>query len=196
MHDADPFVVFADAFARAAATAPAPTADHTAAALATADRDGRPSARMVLVRHVDPSGFVFFTNYESRKAKELAGNPRAALCFHWHWIEEQVRVEGSITQATPDESDAYFVLRPRGSQLAAWASDQSRVVSGRAVLEERYREMEARYANQDVPRPPFWGGYRLVPERIEFWRSGLSRLHDRLLYTREGTAWRAVVLNP
>jgi pyridoxamine 5'-phosphate oxidase len=192
----DPIVRFTSLFTRAAATAPAPPADHTAAALATASADGHPSVRIVLVRHVDHGGFVFFTNYGSRKARELEANPRAALCFYWFWLEEQVRVEGRITRATVEESDAYFAGRPRGSQVGAWASWQSNVLSSRAELEERYRHFEERFADKAISRPPFWGGYRLVPERIEFWTAGAYRLHDRVLYVREAAGWRTQRLFP
>jgi pyridoxamine 5'-phosphate oxidase len=193
---ADPIEAFTAVFARAAATAPPPPADHTAAALATADPAGRPSVRMVLVRHVDHAGFLFYTNYESRKARELEANPRAALCFFWHWLEEQVRVEGRVERATAEQSDAYFATRPRGSQLAAWASRQSAELASRAELEAQYRAIEARFAGQPVPRPPFWGGFRLVPDEIEFWRAGPYRLHDRLRYRRAGNGWRAERLYP
>src|SRR5262245_32280467 len=196
MPAADPIAAFLDVFARAAATAPTPSADHTAAALATADTGGKPAVRMVLVRQVDGNGFVFFTNYDSRKAGELDTNPRAALCFYWHWIDEQVRIEGTVTRATPEESDAYYTSRPRGSQIGAWASQQSRTLSVRAELDDRYRQLEKHYAGTIVPRPPFWGGYRLVPEEIEFWKSGAFRLHDRLLYTRVGAEWRTRALYP
>lgn len=193
---ADPIAAFHAAFARAAATAPPPPADHTAAALATADAAGRPSVRMVLVRHVDHTGFLFYTNYGSRKARELEVNPRAALCFFWHWLEEQVRVEGRVERATTEESETYFATRPRGSQLAAWASRQSAELASRAELEAQYRAIEARFADQPVPRPPFWGGFRLVPDEIEFWRAGPYRLHDRLRYRRGGNGWKAVRLYP
>jgi pyridoxamine 5'-phosphate oxidase len=193
---ADPIEAFIAVFARAATTAPPPPADHTAAALATADAAGRPSVRMVLVRHVDRAGFVFYTNYESRKARELEANPRAALCFFWHWLEEQVRVEGRVERTSAQQSDAYFATRPRGSQLAAWTSRQSTVLASRAELEAQYRAIEARFAEQPVPRPPFWGGFRIVPDEIEFWRAGADRLHDRLRYRRDGDGWRAERLYP
>lgn len=197
MNDApDPLVAFAQLFARASTTAPPPPADATAVALATATPGGHPSVRIVLLRHFDPSGFVFFTNYTSRKAGELEANPRAALCFYWYWVEEQVRVEGSVARVTDDESDAYFATRPRGSQVGAWASRQSQPLASRVFLEARYHEREAEFAGRDVPRPPFWGGYRLVADRIEFWRAGTYRLHDRLVYTREGQAWRTERLFP
>lgn len=192
----DPLAEFAALFGRAASTAPPPPADHTVVALATSDRDGRPSVRMVLMRHFDAHGFVFFTNYGSRKARELDDNPRAALCLYWHWLEEQVRIEGAVVRATAAESDAYFATRPRGSQIGAWASKQSTVLAARAELEARYQRFEKQYTETVVPRPPFWGGYRLVPERIEFWSAGTYRLHERLLYIREGDGWRVQALYP
>jgi pyridoxamine 5'-phosphate oxidase len=189
----DPVARFLEALARAAAAAPF---DATAAALATADAAGRPSVRVVLVKRVDARGFVFHTNRESRKGRELAENPRAALCFHWPAIEEQVRVEGAVALLPDEESDAYFATRPRASQLGAWASRQSAELPDRAALERAVREVERRFDGRAVPRPPFWGGYLLRPDRIEFWRSRESRLHDRILYEREGEGWRARNLAP
>jgi pyridoxamine 5'-phosphate oxidase len=151
---------------------------------------------MVLLREVDARGFVFHTNYNSRKARELTGNPRAALCVHWHSLEEQIRIEGRVERLSPDESDVYFGQRPRGSQLGAWASDQSAPLPSREVLEEQYRDIERRFAGQPVPRPDFWGGFRLVPDRIEFWFGRPDRLHDRLLYVRRGDAWTIERLYP
>lgn len=164
--------------------------------VATASADGAPSARMMLLKEVDPRGFVFFTNYESRKGEELAVNPRGALVFHWAVLQRQVRVEGLVARLPTDESEAYFRTRPRGSQLGAWASSQSRPVTGRAELDARLREHERRFAGADVPLPPFWGGYRLTPERIEFWQGRANRLHDRLRFERAGAAWRAERLYP
>lgn len=165
--------------------------------LATATRDGRPSARMVLLKDVDDEGFAFFTNLESRKADELAVNPRAALVFHWAAIERQVRVEGMAERIPSDEAEGYFATRPRGSQIGAWASSQSRPLTGRDVLERRVVELEARFAAGDVPLPPFWGGYRVRPDRIEFWQGRPSRLHDRWVWSREGTdRWRIERLQP
>ncbi len=170
--------------------------DTTPAALGTTDERGRPSVRMVLVRHADARGFVFHTNYLSRKARDLASNPQAALCFHWPAIEQQIRVEGPVERLAETESDAYFATRPRGSQIGAWASEQSAPLAARELLHERYREVEKRFAAGDVPRPPFWGGYRLIPDRLEFWHGRLDRLHDRVLYTRQGAAWRKERLYP
>lgn len=170
--------------------------DATAVTLATADASGRPSARMVLLKGIDARGFVFFTNHGSRKARELAVNPFAALCIHWAHAAEQVRVEGRVERVSDAESDAYFASRARGSQIGAWASRQSEALPSREALLGRVREIEARFAGIDVPRPEFWGGYRLVPDRIEFWRNQDSRLHDRLVYVREGDAFRRERLYP
>jgi pyridoxamine 5'-phosphate oxidase len=168
-----------------------------AVALATATPEGLPSVRMVLLRGLDERGFVFFTNYDSRKAAELAANPWAALAFYWAPLDRQVRVEGRVEVVTPEESDAYFRTRARGSQLGAWASPQSRVIDGRDVLERRLREAAARFAGGEVPRPPNWGGYRVLPALIEFWQSGPDRLHDRLCYVRqEDGTWRLQRLAP
>jgi pyridoxamine 5'-phosphate oxidase len=184
---------FRELFDRAAEGAPF---DHTAAALATATPDGEPTVRVVLVRIFDERGFVFFTNYRSQKARDLAQNPRAALCFYWPWIEEQVRVEGTLTTITPEESDMYFAARPRGSQVGAWASLQSEQLAAREDLDRRYLDYEREFDGRDVPRPEHWGGYRLAPLRMEFWRNGAYRLHDRWLYTREGDAWAVTRLYP
>ena len=150
---------------------------------------------MVLLRGADPRGFVFHTNYNSRKARDLTENAHAALCLHWPTLEEQIRIEGSVVRLPADESDAYFAGRPRESQLGAWASEQSAVLPDRSVLEERVRSVEAEFDGQPVPRPPFWGGFRIVPDRIEFWYGGTARLHDRIVYLREGSglAYRAIV---
>jgi pyridoxamine 5'-phosphate oxidase len=192
MSSSNPVTEFINAIERAASR----QVDTTPAALATADASGRPSVRMVLLRGVDERGFVFHTNYNSRKARELTENPRAALCFHWPTLEEQIRIEGRIERLPDDESDEYFRSRPRGSQLGAWASRQSATLLSRETLEEEYREIERRFADAPVPRPAFWGGYRLIPERIEFWFGRPDRLHDRLSYTRQGDGWAIERLYP
>ena len=171
--------------------------DLTAMTLATADKQGRPSARVVLLKGVDQRGFVFFTNYDSRKGQELAENPQAALVFYWSDQERQVCIAGEVSKLPPAESDAYFKTRPRGSRVAAWASQQSAVIRDRAALEEKWQQMEAQYAGQEVPRPPFWGGYLLSPTRIEFWQGRPNRLHDRFRYTRQpDNTWLIERLSP
>ena len=167
-----------------------------AVVLATASPDGAPSARVVLLRGVDQDGFRFFTNYESRKGTELASNPRASMVFHWQELRRQVRVEGDVERLATEESAAYFSRRPRGSRISAWASPQSRVVDDRRALEARVAELERRYPD-DVPLPPFWGGYLLRPRVVEFWQHRASRLHDRLVYRRDGGhGWNVVRLGP
>jgi len=165
-------------------------------ALATADGEGRPSGRTVLLKGVDERGLVFYTNFGSRKAAELAANPHASLLFWWGPLERQVRFEGTIERVADAEADAYFASRPRGSQIGAWASAQSEVIRDRGVLEEAMRELEARFADGEVPRPGFWGGFRLVPEAIEFWQGRRDRLHDRLRYTKTESGWRIDRLAP
>jgi pyridoxamine 5'-phosphate oxidase len=191
----DPFAAFDAVWDRVRATAP-DGFDPATVALATADASARPSARMVLLRGVSRKGFVFFTNYASRKAADLESNPRAALSGFWFWLGQQVRIEGSVVRATAEESDAYFRARPRGSQLGAWASRQSAPLAGRADLEARLREVTARFDGRDVPRPEFWGGYRLVPDRFEFWEEGAYRLHDRIVFEQVSGAWTATRLSP
>jgi len=164
--------------------------------LATASEDGRPSARVVLLRGLDERGLVFFTNKTSRKGEDLHANPRAALVFHWWDLGRQVRVEGVVEEVDPAGSEAYWQTRPRASQLAAWASPQSRPVAGRAELDAMVAEAEARYGDGDVPLPPFWGGYRVVPETVEFWTHRESRLHDRVRYVRSPDGWRRERLAP
>lgn len=171
----------------------------TRAALATVSDQGQPSVRYVLVKHVDDAGFVFFTNLQSRKARELEGNPRAALAFHWVSTGEQVRAEGVVEPVSDAQADAYFATRPRGSQLGAWASKQSAPIATRAELEAELAAVTERFrAQESVPRPAFWGGYRLVPAAIEFWSDRRDRLHDRLVYTREreDERWRITRLQP
>lgn len=164
--------------------------------LATSNRDGRPSARAVLLKKWSDRGFVFFTNYVSRKAKELDENPFAALLFHWPILERQVRVEGPVERISEDESAAYFRTRARGSRIGAWASYQSDVLADRDELERRVRETEERFSGQDIPLPPFWGGYRVIPELIEFWQGRVNRLHDRLAYRRVDGDWQTERLWP
>ncbi len=192
----DPMLRFREAWDRAAQLAPPLPADHSAATLATADGAGRPSARVVLVRAVDAEGLVFFTNYASRKARELTLNPHAALCFHWHWLEEQVRVEGRVVRASREESDAYFRTRPRDSQLGAWASQQSQPLATRDELEQRLAAFTADFEGRDVPRPEYWGGFRLIPDLFEFWKAGGARLHDRTRYARLAEGWVVDKLYP
>jgi pyridoxamine 5'-phosphate oxidase len=164
--------------------------------LATATPDGRPSARLVLLKGLDERGFVFYTNLESRKSTELFANPHAALCFLWKSLDRQVRVEGTAERVTDEDADIYFASRPRDSQIGAWASDQSRPLASRAELEGRIDEFERRFGAAEVPRPPYWSGFRVVPQRIEFWQERPFRLHDRFLFIREGEAWRRERLFP
>ncbi|MCA1688360.1 MAG: pyridoxamine 5'-phosphate oxidase [Actinobacteria bacterium] len=171
--------------------------ESNAMTLATATPDGRPSARIVLLKGFDERGFVFYTNYEGRKGGELETNPYASLVFYWGELERQVRVEGRVSRVADGESDAYFERRPRGSQLGAWASEQSRPVSDRGALEERLRELETGYEGREVPRPPFWGGYRVEPETMEFWQGRENRMHDRLRYRRSRDGgWERERLQP
>ncbi len=189
--DADPFRQFSRWFDEVATL----ERDPTAMTLATASRDGRPSARMVLLKGVDPLGFVFFTNYESRKAGEIEASGRASLLFYWASLERQVRVEGTVERVSDAESDAYFVTRPVESRLSVYASQQSRVIEGRAELDARLGDARQRFGDQ-VPRPSWWGGYRVLPEMFEFWQGRPSRLHDRLRFTRAAAGWRRERLAP
>jgi pyridoxamine 5'-phosphate oxidase len=189
----DPLALFDRWFADARVQEP----DPTAMTLATATPDGHPSARVVLLKEVDRHGFVFYTNYDSRKARELARNPAAALLFYWRGAERQVRVEGRLSRTSPAESDDYFGTRPIESRISVYASRQSAVLASRDTLDQLYAEAAARFADGRVPRPSWWGGYRLVPDEIEFWQGRLHRLHDRLRYTRtDAGRWRRERLAP
>lgn len=189
----DPIREFQRLFARAQR---AEGVDPTVSTLATADTDARPSARAVLLKDVDDTGFVFYTNRKSRKARDIAANPQAALCIYWPWIDVQVRVEGRVEAVDDTESDAYFASRPRGSQIGAWTSKQSQPLASRRELVSRYLKIKNRFRNRPVPRPDFWGGYRIVPDRVEIWHNKLHRLHDRWLYRRDGTGWTIERLYP
>jgi pyridoxamine 5'-phosphate oxidase len=188
----EPFAAFERWFAEASSA----ERDADAMTLATVAADGRPSARMVLLRGHDRRGFVFYTNLESRKSSELLGNPNAALCFHWKSLRRQVRIEGPVAPVAEAEADAYFAGRARESRVGAWASDQSRPLASRAALEQRVEECTRRFAGEEVPRPPFWSGFRVAPERVEFWHERPFRLHDRWLFVREGEKWRRERLFP
>jgi pyridoxamine 5'-phosphate oxidase len=169
--------------------------EPTAMTLATASAKGRPAARIVLLKGVDPRGFVFYTNYASRKGRELAANPQAALTFLWKELERQVRIEGSVEKVTAAESNAYYATRPLGSRIGAWASPQSEAIENRAWLEKRWEEL-GREHGENPPLPPDWGGYRVIPDYLEFWQGRRSRLHDRIAYTRSGNAWKIARLAP
>lgn len=189
----DPFMLFDDWIAEARASEPN---DPDAMALATADREGRPSVRMVLLKGHGQDGFVFYTNRRSRKGEDLEANPRAALLFHWKSLRRQVRIEGDVERVSDQEADDYFASRGRDSQLGAWASVQSRPLDCRETFERRFEEVKERYEGSDVPRPPHWGGYRLTPERIEFWTDRPHRLHERRLFTLHGDGWSEGLLYP
>ena len=189
----EPFGLFARWMAEAQACEPR---DPNAMCLATADAGGMPDARMVLLKGVDPRGFVFYTNTQSAKGTQLDANPKAALLFHWKSLNRQVRVRGNVERVSDAEADAYFASRPRDSQIGAWASDQSRLLPGRFALEKRVVEFGLKFGLGRAPRPPHWTGYRVIPARIEFWRDRPFRLHDRLVFAREGEAWRTERLYP
>jgi pyridoxamine 5'-phosphate oxidase len=191
----DPLALFGEWYEEAAKSEPN---DPSAMSVATVGPDGMPSVRMVLLKGYDASGFVFYTNCDSRKGQQLGANPKAALLFHWKSLRRQVRLEGPVSQVTPEEADAYFATRPRGSQIGAWASDQSRPLESRFALEKRVAAMAAKYVIGAVPRPPNWAGFRVQPLLIEFWQDGAFRLHDRLEYSRAapGEAWTTRTLYP
>jgi pyridoxamine 5'-phosphate oxidase len=189
----DPIARFQDCHTRAQRTE---SFDVARAALATSDRAGRPSVRFVLVKEWDERGFVFYTNLDSRKAHELRENPRAALAFHWGSTGDQVRIEGAVEPVSDAQADHYFQSRPRGSQLGAWASHQSRPIGGREELTQRLAELTQEYEGKPIERPPFWSGFRLVPVSIEFWHDQPDRLHDRLLFTRAESGWQTTLLSP
>ncbi len=171
------------------------TSDPTAMCLATANAQGHPSARMVLLKNVDERGFTFFTNAQSRKGRDLIENPYAALCFYWETLSWQVRIEGPVEKISAAEDDSYFATRSRGSRIGAWASEQSRTLDSRHTLAARVQEFSEKFKD-DIPRPPWWGGYRLIPAQYEFWHEGQDRLHTRLIYVRQGTEWHRELLYP
>jgi pyridoxamine 5'-phosphate oxidase len=189
----DPFALFNDWFAEAQTSE---LNDPNGMAVATADANGRPSVRMVLLKGHGPEGFIFYTNQEGRKAGDLAANPHAALLFHWKSLRRQVRIEGAVSVVADAVADAYFLTRGRDSQLGAWASEQSRPLDQRETFEARFDEMKSRFAGGDVPRPPFWSGYLVTPARIEFWQDRAHRLHERRLFARTDNGWTEGLLYP
>jgi pyridoxamine 5'-phosphate oxidase len=193
LEPSDPIARFAEIFAQAQKLV---SPEPSAVTLATVSADGKPSARVVLLKGFDEYGFIFYTNLESQKGRELAANPYAALCFYWGALYQQVRVEGRVERVSDAEADAYFATRPRGAQIGAWASRQSRTLSNREELEARVDAVEKKYAGREVPRPPFWSGFCVIPERLEFWQSRENRLHDRTVYRRENGAWIVEKLYP
>lgn len=190
---ADPLVLFEEWLGEARSQEPN---DPEAMALSTVGEDGMPSSRMVLLKGHDARGFVFFTNYDSRKGRQILAHPSAALLFHWKSLRRQVRIEGAVTPVAAPEADAYFASRPRQSQIGAWASEQSRPLESRFALEKRIAKVAAKYGVGSVPRPPHWSGFRVEPRLIEFWKDGAFRLHDRFVYHRDGDAWRIERLYP
>lgn len=189
----DPLAFFGKWFMEAQAAA---VAEVNALTLATVDAQNRPHARIVLLKGLDEKGFLFFTNYDSAKGNDLDANPYAALVFFWQELERQVRVEGSVERVSEEESDAYFNSRPEGSKLGAWSSPQSQVIMGREVLEQNYKVYEQKFAGGSIPRPKHWGGYRVIPHRIEFWQGRANRMHDRIVFTRSADEWHIVRLAP
>jgi pyridoxamine 5'-phosphate oxidase len=192
----DPIARFQDLLAEAQGLSRDVVPEPTAFALATVGEGARPSIRMLLLKHVDGNGFVFYTNLESRKGRELAANPRAAMNFYWAPMEWQVRVEGGVTAVSGEEADDYFATRPRGSQIGAWASRQSSPIERAGDLERRLAEFHRKFEGRDVPRPPFWSGFRLTPTSIEFWKGKPNRLHERQVFVRDGDGWRVTTLYP
>jgi pyridoxamine 5'-phosphate oxidase len=192
----EPFARFHDVYERAKQLPADCFPDPNTMALATVGADGQPSNRIVLLKDYDERGFVFYTNYDGRKGKELIAHPKAALCLYWAPLDTQIRIEGTVEQVSEADADAYFASRARMSQIGAWASQQSEVLPTRDILDHRVAELERRFAGHPVPRPPHWSGFRVVPDRIEFWTAKPSRLHDRDLYVRDGAGWRLMQLYP